>query len=281
LNVPLQPDSSSGPLGDIAPDSIAEPYSGSRVLALEGGQNFRDLGGYLTCDGRRVKWGKIFRSGHMALLTTADINYLSKLQVRTICDLRATRERRSEPTQWHQIANINYWARDYDVGFGELREVLGSGHATREPARAAMIAGYRRLPFEQAAAYRELFARLAMGEVPLVVNCSAGKDRTGTAAALILSALRVPMETIVEDYLLTEKVLDIRRLFPSGVQQSRSKLADHSTEVAAVVLKADASYLHAAFDAIKERHGTIATYLCDELGVTESMLGSIQQHLLD
>lgn len=281
MNVPIRPDSSPGATGDIALDGVAKPYSGSRVLALEGGQNFRDLGGYLTSDGRSVKWGKVFRSGHMALLTTADIDYLSKLQIRTICDLRATRERRSEPTQWHQVANINYWARDYDGGFGELRQLLGSGHPTPQDARAAMIAGYRRLPFEQAAAYRELFARLAEGEVPLVVNCSAGKDRTGTAAALILSALRVPMETIVEDYLLTEEVLDIRRLFPPRAQERRSKLANHSTEVAAAVLKADANYLYAAFEAIRDRHGTMATYLCDELGVTENMLGSIQQHLLD
>jgi protein-tyrosine phosphatase len=267
--------------GDIGSDIIAGPHSGSRVLPLEGGQNFRDLGGYSTNDGRRVKWGRLFRSGNLARLTPADFDYLATLRIRTICDLRTTGERRSEPNKWHQAANISYWAREYDDGFGELRQVLSSGLSTAQDARAAMIAGYRQLPFEQAVAYRELFTRLAAGEIPLVVNCSAGKDRAGTAAALVLSALGVPREAVVEDYLLTNRVLDIQKVFIERAHQRRSRLANHSPEIVTAILQSDATYLHAALDAVEHRHGTLTTYLQDELGVTAPALRVIRESLLE
>jgi protein-tyrosine phosphatase len=272
---------SSRQSGDVGFDKIAGPYSGSRVLPLAGGQNFRDLGGYSTCDGRRVKWGRVFRSGSLSRLTPADFDYLSGLRIRTICDLRSTGERRSEPNKWYQVANIGYWAREYDVGFGELRKLLASGLSTPEDARAAMLTGYRQLPFDHAVAYRELFARLAAGEVPLVVNCSAGKDRAGTAAALILSALGVPREAVIEDYLLTDEVLDIQKAFLDRAHERKSSLANHSAGVVNAILKSDAGYLRAGLAAIEDRHGTITTYLQEELGVTPQALRVIQDNLLD
>jgi protein-tyrosine phosphatase len=281
MTAPDQPDTSRAHYDDFGPDPVAGPYSGSRVLPLEGGRNFRDLGGYSTCDGRRVKWGKVFRSGNLGRLTPADCDYLSKLQIKTICDLRSTHERRSEPNTWHQAANITYWAREYDGGFGELRKLLASDLPTPEDARAAMIAGYQQLPFAHAVAYKELFARLAAGQVPLVVNCSAGKDRAGTAAALVLSALRVPRQTVIQDYLLTAKVLDIEKIFAKRVPERKGALANHSHEIVAAVLRADASYLDAALDSIQDRHGTMAAYLQDELGVTQQALRAIQQNLLE
>jgi protein-tyrosine phosphatase len=267
---------------DIDSDPVAGPHSGSRVLPLEGGRNFRDLGGYRTDDGRRVKWGKIFRSGNMAGLTQADFDYLSKLEIRTICDLRTTLERQMEPNKWQQVANIAYWSREYESGFGELRKLLGaeSNLSSAADARAAMIVGYRRLPFHQAVAYRELFARLAAGQIPLVVNCSAGKDRAGTAAAIILSALGVPREAVIQDYLLTEKTLDTR-VFLEGARDRKGSLAKHPPGVTAAILTADASYLHAALDAIAERHGTLTGYLQDELGVTPQALDVIRESLLE
>ena len=76
------------------------------------------------------------------------------------------------------------------------------------------------MPFEQAPAHQELFTRLAAGEVPLAFNCSAGKDRAGTAAALILSALGVPRETVVEDYVLTNRVVDLETIFMATTHRS-------------------------------------------------------------
>ena len=260
-------------------DADRPPIDERRLIPLQGGRNFRDLGGYLTSDGRRVKWGKLFRSGSMAGLTPADYDTLSKLSIKTVCDLRTVQERDAEPNRWCRIANVGYWARERYDSFGELRKVMASGLSRPETARAAMIQGYRRLPFEQAPAHRELFRRLAAGEVPLVFNCSAGKDRAGTAAALILSALGVPRETVVEDYVLTDRVVDLESIFMATTH--RSVLMSQAPGIVAAVLKSDAAYLHAALDAVEEKHGTVAGYLQDALGITEEVSHAIRQSLLE
>jgi protein-tyrosine phosphatase len=262
-----------------APTDTSDGVDARRVIPLEGGRNFRDLGGYRTLDGRRVKWGKLYRSGSMAWLTPADYERLAQLSIKTICDLRTVQERTAEPNKWCQVANIGYWAREHSDSFGELRKVMVSGLSTPEMARAAMIEGYRQLPFEQAPAHQALFNRLAAGEVPLVFNCAAGKDRAGTAAALILSALGVPRETVVDDYVLTDRVVDLEALFMD--RKRKNELTNQSRGVVTAILKADASYLHAALDAVEERHGTVAAYLRDVLGITAEALSTVRQSLLE
>jgi protein-tyrosine phosphatase len=255
-------------------------WTAERVLRLEGGRNFRDLGGYPTATGRRVKWGKLYRSGSMAGLTPADYEYLGKLGIRVVCDLRTTSERKAEPNKWQEVAKVTYWTRDYETSFGELRRVLASGLPTAEQAKAAMIQGYRELPFEQAPSYRELFKRLAAGEIPLAFNCSAGKDRTGTAAALLLSALGVPREIVVEDYALSDKVEDFHRAF-AGKGRERSMLANFPEEVLTAILSSDPDYIRAGLGAIEERHGSIEGYLREELEVTARELNAIRAALLE
>lgn len=263
----------------LPPADTEPPIDERRIIALQGGRNFRDLGGYLTSDGRRVKWGRLFRSGSMAGLTPADYGSLSRLAIKTVCDLRSVQEVEAEPNRWCRVANIGYWTREHRASFGELRKVMTSGLATPEMARAAMLQGYRRLPFEQAPAHQELFSRLAAGEVPLVFNCSAGKDRAGTAAALILSALGVSRETVVEDYVLTNRVVDLERIFMATAH--RSALMDQASGIVSAVLRADPAYLHAALDAVEEKHGTVAAYVRDALGITEDASSAMRESLLE
>jgi protein-tyrosine phosphatase len=159
-----------------------------------------------------------------------------------------------------------------------VRKLMTSGLSTPEMARSAMIQGYRRLPFEQAPAHQALFSRLAAGEVPLVFNCAAGKDRAGTAAALILSALGVPREIVIEDYVLTDRVVDLESIFMATAHKSALM---NAPGVVAAVLRSDPSYLHAALDAVEEKHGTVAGYLRDALGITEEASSTIRQSLLE
>jgi protein-tyrosine phosphatase len=249
------------------------------VIPLEGGRNFRDLGGYQTLDGRRVKWRRLYRSGSMAWLTPADYDRLSELAIKTVCDLRTPQERTAEPNRWCQVANIGYWAREDGESFGELRKVMMTGLSTPEMARAAMIEGYRQLPFKQASAHQVIFNRLAAGELPLAFNCSAGKDRAGTAAALILRALGVPRDAVVEDYVLTDRVVDLEAIFMD--RRRKHELTSQSRSVVSAILKADAGYLHAALDAVEERHGTVVAYVRDALGLNEEALFAMRQNLLD
>jgi protein-tyrosine phosphatase len=251
--------------------------NGERVLPLEGGRNFRDMGGYPVADGLRLKWKRLYRSGAMSALTAADYEHLAGLGVRALVDLRTTEEREAQPVEWGRLPNLSYWSRDYGHSFGDLRTAIATNTATPERARQAMTTTYRALPFEQAPSYRELFRRLAEGEVPLIFNCSAGKDRTGIAAALILSALGAHPDDIMEDYLLTNTAYDYRRAWggPGSILETLSP------ETVAAVLGVHADYLHAALTAIEAGHGSVAGYLGEVVEVSDAMLDRMRLHLLE
>jgi protein-tyrosine phosphatase len=249
--------------------------TGARVLELEGGRNFRDLGGYATTDGRRVRWGRLYRSGSLSGFSDAAYAELAALGVRSIFDLRTTSERESQPVDWRRVPELSYWARDYDMSFGDLRQVLASELPTAERARAGMVKAYRELPFEQAPAYAELFRALAAGELPLVFNCSAGKDRTGVAAALILRVLGVPEPTIVEDYLLSNAA------YQRAASVVASRMADFGPEIMQAVLGVDAAYIASALSAVDAAHGSAEAYLAARLGVGAREIARIREHLLE
>jgi protein-tyrosine phosphatase len=251
--------------------------AGQRLPALEGARNFRDLGGYPADDGRHVRWGLLYRSGSLAGLTPGSHTRLTAMGVRGVCDLRSTSERNNEPFGWCEAAGLSYWSRDYETSFGELRTLMASSLSSADAARRAMIAGYERLPYEQAPAYRELFRRLACGEVPLVFNCSAGKDRAGTAAALILSALGVARDLVVEDYTLTDKVVDLQRVL---VNRRSTTLAQQPAGVINAILSADPEYIRVALAAITANSGSLQAYLQQELGVGSPELERIRNSLL-
>ena len=125
-----------------------------RIIALEHGHNFRDLGGYPAADGRSVRRGMLFRSGTMADLTEADVARLSQLGIVCICDLRTTSERTKHPTSWHDETKVRLLARDYDHSAGSLASLRrGDGEAVR----SRMTSLYQRLHEEQRDAYAELF----------------------------------------------------------------------------------------------------------------------------
>lgn len=256
-------------------------WAAERVLPLAGGRNFRDLGGYVTSDGKRVRWGKIYRSGSMADLTPADYQYLSTLGIKTVCDLRTNRERDVEPNRWVKDANIAYWTRDYEMSTGDLGALLTRG-ITPNQARQTMAESYRNTPNEQALAYREIFQQLANGDIPLAFNCSAGKDRTGIAAALILSALGVPDETVFADYAMSEKVLGSSNIMndPRSVK-AWGALAKLPPDVLQALTASDSAYINAAFDTIREKYGSVAGYVRDELGITDSQMSKIRSELLE
>jgi protein-tyrosine phosphatase len=248
-----------------------------RVPPLQGGRNFRDLGGYPAADGRRLRWGRLYRSGSMAELTPADCEYLSTLGIRSVCDLRTTGEREAAPSAWMLASGAGYWSRDYAMSFGDLRQLLQGGLPSADDVRAIMHAAYRELPFEQAPAYRVVFQRLAAGELPMVFNCTAGKDRTGIAAALILEALGVARDVIVDDYALTNTLLAEHR-FSS---RTGSLLGHLSPEVLRAIMGSDPDYLRTAFATIEQRHGGIEAYLRDVLDVGATDLAAIRDALLE
>ncbi len=250
-----------------------------RILHLATGHNFRDIGGYPTHDGRSVKWRQVFRSGYMSSVTGEDAAQLHALGIDTICDLRATGERETRPTRWHTQSSTELWARDYEFSSGALSQLVQRPDVMHGDMHAAMITIYQELPFEQADSYRELFRRLAAGRVPMVFNCSAGKDRTGLASALLLSVLGVPRDVIEEDYLLTNATID-GLISYMETESHYSNFVSSRREHAMPLLRAEPEYLATSYDVIAARHGTVDSYMSDVLGITAADQDAIRAHLL-
>lgn len=257
------------------------------VLDLPGSCNLRDFGGYATCDGRRVRVGRLLRSGALSRLTPAAVAALRELGVRAVCDLRRTEERRLHPNpslgekcrafEWESSTEISPL---HQRGFAES--------ATLEVARAAMVEMYTQLPFRLQPRLAGAFAAiLHAGEGATLVHCAAGKDRTGVAVALVLSALDVPREDIVADYLYTNDAVDLEALFRSLRTDEGARAASDASAIGTLspvarraVLDAHPDYLAATFASIERRHGSIERYLAQELQLGPAVLRDLRQRLL-
>ena len=255
--------------GASAPATVTAPAH-TRVLPLQGGRNFRDLGGYRTADGRTVKWGLLYRSGQMHDLTPADYVTLQKLGIRTVCDFRDTRERTTEPTLWPAGQTPKVLSDDYALDMSAMKIPGDPASWTHEQVVTAMSATYPKLLDQFNGQYRRMFAGLLAGDVPLAFHCTAGKDRTGVAAALLLTALGVPRATIVDDYLLSNRHMAPMPAHPTGFW------AKLSPEAARTFAGVDRRYMDAVF-AVTDRHpGGTMGYLRDELGLDAGKIARLR-----
>jgi protein-tyrosine phosphatase len=165
-----------------------------RVVPLEQGSNFRDLGGYTTKDGKSVKWGMVYRSGGTPLLSLQDLKQVAALNLTDMVDLRSSEERVIAPTR---INGVKYEA----VGYSML-DMMGAGSG-QSVDLSRMDLFYRRMPDQLAPQFKVLFESLLEPDSVVAYNCSAGQDRTGIASALFLTALGVPRDVVVADYHLS------------------------------------------------------------------------------
>ncbi|MGD9602203.1 MAG: tyrosine-protein phosphatase [Gammaproteobacteria bacterium] len=191
--------------------------AGARHLALEGAVNLRDLGGYATDDGRRVRWGRLYRSGHLSRLTPAAHAELADLDIRTVCDFRTATERTRENAVLPNAPRVV--TLEVPPGRHADRTLHHLLAETDDPADVAqeVHALLRAFVAEFTAAYRRMFAALLAAEpAPVLLNCSAGKERTGVGMVLLLTALGVPRATIRADFLLS------RRYFPAEPELARA-----------------------------------------------------------
>jgi len=226
-------------------------------LPLEGLLNTRELGGYpVTVDGkrRRVKRNLIYRSGSPENVTGADKKILESLNIKTVVDFRSPEEK----TSAFNLASCVKKA-ELPINAGNLMgNVLKKGKWLLNPSAAGaegeMLQLYTILPEEAIPPYRELFSLLAdPANTPLLFHCSAGKDRTGLASALILHALGAGRETIMRDYLASTEYL---RPFREICMKTMPKMVPYTTVKEA--------YLEAAFQTI-EKYGGVDHYLAKEL----------------
>ena len=257
-----------------------------RLLPLEGGSNFRDMGGYTTKDGKTIVRGKLFRSGVMTSLTEEDMSYLNQFKFKTIVDLRSDEELELYPNHWAISSEIPMILGNYSI-----REMMAA--SDNKGDRPKMSELYPRiLESIQPQLVRYFDAALA-NQVPMVVNCSAGQDRTGVTAALMLMLLGVPEETVIEDYLLST---DFRRPLTEQGDVDLAAAAKSNSFAAMMLHYHNASpnpnrpnplvtaegkpFLVFVFDYIRKNHGTIEAYAEQELGIDEKDIQVLRHQYL-
>jgi protein-tyrosine phosphatase len=233
---------------------MSEPPA--RHLSLAGASNFRDLGGYPTKDGRTVRWRQIFRSNHLGHLTSDDAAIVRALGVKSAFDFRGAAERNEARCSMPEITVYSLPVEPTVVAALRAIAAAGTPLATSH-AVEVMRDSYRSYVQQNTPRYRTLFAHLLEDRAPLVIHCTAGKDRTGFACALILHTLGVPDEVISEDYLLTNRFY--RRDPNSGI--------DLPDDVKQVLGSVQTAFLGAAFEAIDADYGDLETYLQKGLGL--------------
>jgi protein-tyrosine phosphatase len=254
-----------------------------RVLALRGGCNFRDIGGY-AAHASTVRWGKVYRTGVLSYLTDEDHHTLQPLRVAAICDLRRAEEREREPTRWPGSVHLLHWSDGERIP--TIRGFAANHPATPAGMRAAMLDLYQALPAWMAPRLRGMFECLAADRTPLIVHCAAGKDRTGIAIAILLHVLGVSMDTILDDYVLTNSAGDFEQFIRTRTN-SQLGLADHhqpllalAPEIRQILFAAEADYLQAAFGAIDSTLGGMDAYLGNFVQVDTQILQRTRRALL-
>ena len=244
-----------------------------RLIALEGCTNLRDLGGYRAADGRRVRFGRVFRSASLARLTEGDLETLAALGLRTVCDLRGIRESAAAPSRLplRDPPELHALSIEPTVG-ASLADLLARGQATGEDVLDLLRRAYEAYATEHLHRYRAMFTLLLEApRLPLLFHCSAGKDRTGFGAALLLTALGVPRETVIEDYLATSRFWKRELALPPGTDPS----------AAAALLGVHRPLIERALDVAFGRYDSEEAFFAAEFGFDSDRLARLRDALLD
>ena len=240
------------------------------IALLQGASNFRDIGGYRSADGRRVRCGQIFRSDHLAGLTSEDLARLASLGIGHSLDFRGAAECAATP---YDIPGVQRVALTIEpTVIARMQALVAQGVVpTAEETVELMRETYRDFVNRNADTYGRFMKHLLEQPTPQVFHCTAGKDRTGFAAALVLSALGVDRATIEHDYLLTNQLYK---------RDARLEGQGHP-HVMKVLWQVQPEFLHAAFEAVDAQHGGMTDYLHGAIGLTPQELAELQHMLLE
>ena len=241
-----------------------------RHLPLSGASNFRDLGGYVGQEGRPVKWRKIFRSDHLANLSAEDLQQIQSIGIKRSFDFRGVQESQAQAYDWPDIQRHSLSIEPTVVQRLQAQHLSGKP-LTAADALDAMQTTYRDFVRVDSGRFAQLFEHLLDQPEPLLFHCTAGKDRTGLAAALVLYALGVSEADIWRDYLLTNQLYKRNSIGATSL----------APDVLKIVWEVQESFLQASLEEIHARYGSVQNYLNQELNLTPAALLRLQSLYLD
>jgi len=255
-----------------------------RIYTLQGVRNFRDFGGYASRHGGQVKRGRLFRSGHYAEATEEDLRALGALGIHLQADLRRPDERERNVARWSAPNTLTHdGGREHEAPHAQF---LKKVEADAQKADDWMNDYYALAPFK--AHHAELFSgwfeHLAglEGDSAGLVNCAAGKDRTGILCALTHHVLGVEEADLRADYELTNTAVKVDEFLPQAAAFFNEQVGKaYEPEVFRPFLGVRLRYLDTAFNVIHDKHGTVDAYLADVLGVDEAAQERLRARLLE
>jgi len=261
-----------------------------RHIQLAGASNLRDIGGYQTADGSFVRWHQVYRSGALFRFTPSCWEWVVQQDILTVCDLRSREERELAPTIWEGAKHTRHIGEEYDA---QLLFAQGAGNG-RVGLNEMHDSLYALFPTLLGASFKAMFQALMDRQVPLIVHCSAGQDRTGLAIGLLLELLGVPREDIFRDYHLSTQWRRIENELDHQQIRANAECNVFARFYAAVLDKRESAafkprvllnrngqpLLLDAFTAIETRWGSIPAYLEQVLGIGAEQVGRLKEHCL-
>lgn len=265
---------------ELVPDRGRPVVVSERRIEAEGSANLRDLGGYAAADGRRVRWGEIYRSDNLARLTDAGLARVRGLGLRTVVDFRTAAEARRLPNRFPQPGEAHY--ERLPIQHGDFEPTAVFERIQRGDyawiSEEFMIAGYVDNLERHAAVWARFFQLAAdRSRRPLLFHCTGGKDRTGVGAALLLLALGVPEETVLADYGLSDPyIAEVRARIFAQIRE-----AGVDTERVAPYFTAPVSRLAALLRHLAATHGSAVGYLTAAAGLDPALIATLREELLE
>jgi protein-tyrosine phosphatase len=259
-----------------------------RHIPLEGASNFRDFGGYRTQDGKNVAWRRLFRSDKLSELTAADYAHLAAHGIRRVHDLRRDSETQLAPTAWPgpdapEIARSPLFLDEAGPSTFQKIALDANARHDAELSRAIMLEMYTRMVTEPGplAIYRTIFSELAEGTLPVLYHCSGGKDRTGVTCALILLALGVPRDDVVEDFMVSQVLYGADKNFETRISQvvAASPIGHWSKEALAPIFTVEEAYIERALGLVDEAGG-VEAFLIQRARIAPETLARVRDMLL-
>ena len=273
-----------GPALRIPAELAAGQRAAHRLLNFEGIPNFRDLGGYPTADGRQVKWGVLYRAGTFAESSRADLQGLQHLNIETLIDFRSTAEKASEPNQLpdpigFEVVEIPTLDDGNAAMVEEITGRIETGDFEGFDPNTLMLDANRQFASAFTPQFRQFIQTILKADgAPVVWHCSAGKDRTGFASAILLRILGVPQDVVMQDYMASkENALEARR---SQLMLLRLFKGDEAADKLSVMLGVEEDWLAAAFVQIDATWGSFDNYVYQGLQLSDADIAQLKAALL-